>query len=455
MQDDLELLWEYARSGSNDAFATVASRYIDLIYSAALRQVHGDTHVAQDVTQAVLIILMNKAAKLPAGTILAGWLLNVTRFAAMDAIKLQRRRQNHERQAAEMRSETAHSSTASDEPRWQAIAPHIDAALLTLRVIDRDAITLRYLLGKSPEEIAFVFGVSEEAARQRVSRALGRLRAALAKRGIVTAESALGTVIAAHAVMRAPAVVSSLAGSIALPGSGALSTPPAVIAKGTVRAMSWGSAKWAAISLLLVVMVSVAAFFLLKQRRDHPASPPAAEVPPVNLPATPAPPAPRKPTRTFAQIDAQYANKIQSNARLGWAAFDGDAEAVQAFIQAGDDVNVRSRDGQDQTPLIIAAYKARDSGYEAIRVLLDHGADVNAQRDGGLTALMVAVRQHSPKTVRLLLERGADVRLATFRGETALDWAKKENDAAILTMIQQAADAQGSTTAKPTTPPGS
>src|SRR3954468_2059434 len=100
MQDDLELLWEFARSGSNDAFKAVASRYIDLIYSAALRQVHGDTHVAQDVTQAVLIILMNKAAKLPAGTVLPGWLLKVTRFAALDAMKLQRRRNKHERQAA-------------------------------------------------------------------------------------------------------------------------------------------------------------------------------------------------------------------------------------------------------------------------------------------------------------------------------------------------------------------
>jgi RNA polymerase sigma factor (sigma-70 family) len=451
MQDDLELLWEYARSGSNDAFATVASRYIDLIYSAALRQVNGDTHVAQDVTQAVLIILMNKAAKLPAGTVLAGWLLKVTRFAALDAMKLQRRRNKYERQAAEMRSEAAsQAESAADEPRWQSIAPHIDTALLTLRSLDRDAITLRYLLGKTPEEIAWVMGVSEEAARQRVSRALGRLRAALARRGIVTAESALGNVIAANAVMRAPAVLSSLAGTIALPGSGALSTPPAVIAKGTVRMMTWGSAKWVVVSMFLLICVAVTVIFWMSPKHDQPAGVTTIDAQPLKLPATPAP---RKPTRSFAQIDAQYANKIKSNSRLGWATFGGDLEAVQAFVGAGDDVNYRSRDGQEHTPLHWAAWKGRDTGYELIRYLLDHGADVNAQRSGGTTALMMSIRRHSPRTVRLLLERGADVRLKTAKGETALDWAKQENDPEILKMIEQAAAAQGLTTSSPSTAP--
>ena len=63
--DDLELLWEFGRSRSPAAFETVARRYVDLIYSSALRQVR-DPHVADDVTQAVLIVMMNKAAKLPA-----------------------------------------------------------------------------------------------------------------------------------------------------------------------------------------------------------------------------------------------------------------------------------------------------------------------------------------------------------------------------------------------------
>src|SRR3954469_24872740 len=97
--DDLELLWEYARTGSHELFARVARRYVDLIYSAALRQTR-DPHVADDVVQAVLIILMHKAGRLKPGTILAGWLLKVTRYASLDAMKLAARRARHEQEAA-------------------------------------------------------------------------------------------------------------------------------------------------------------------------------------------------------------------------------------------------------------------------------------------------------------------------------------------------------------------
>jgi hypothetical protein len=349
-------------------------------------------------------------------------------------------------------SENVNAPSSEEEPRWQTIAPHIDAALLTLRTLDRDAITLRYLLGKAPEEIAYVMGVSEEAARQRVSRALGRLRAALARRGIAAPESALGTVIAANAVLRAPATLSSLAGPIALPGSGALSTPPAVIAKGTVRMMTWSSAKWAVASALLLVGVIVVAIVLMLRHRDQVPALSAVESKPLQLPAAPAPPP--KPTRSLQQIEAQYADKNRGNTRLGWAVWLNDTEAMKAFIAAGDDVNGRSSDGQLNTPLIWAAYKSRDSGYELSRYLLDHGADVNARRSGGLTALMAAVRHHSVNTVRLLLERGADVRIESDRGETALDWAKQENDPEVLKLIQQAAAAQALPTARPSTAPG-
>src|SRR6185295_6925795 len=102
-------------------------------------------------------------------------------------------------------------------------APIVDEALLKLKAADRDAVVLRYLLGKSPEEIAWVLGVSEDTARQRVSRALARLRDILARRGVTAPQNAIGSVLVANAVMRAPAELTSLAGSIAAPASGALS----------------------------------------------------------------------------------------------------------------------------------------------------------------------------------------------------------------------------------------
>ena len=158
--DDLELLWEYGRTGDANAFARVAERYVDLIYSAALRQVR-DPHLAQDVTQAVLIILMNKAWRLPGGTVVAAWLLKVTRYTALDALKLQGRRRRHEQRAAQMRSEAFHDrgggggGGGETEPvKWDDVAPLVDEALLKLRAADRDVVVLRYLLGKSTQEIA-------------------------------------------------------------------------------------------------------------------------------------------------------------------------------------------------------------------------------------------------------------------------------------------------------------
>src|SRR5688572_31644 len=188
--DDLELLWEYGRSGDSNAFARVAERYVDLVYSAALRQVR-DPHLAQDVTQAVLIILMNKAWRLPAGTVVAAWLLKVTRYTALDALKLQGRRRHHEQRAAQMRAEAFHPPGSETEAvKWNDVAPLVDDALMKLRAADRDVVVLRYLLGKSTQEIAWVLGIAEDAARQRISRAMTKLRAILARRGVSGARTA-------------------------------------------------------------------------------------------------------------------------------------------------------------------------------------------------------------------------------------------------------------------------
>ena len=433
MQDDLELLWEYGRSGDNHAFSTVASRYIDLIYSAALRQVR-DPHVAQDVTQATLIILMNKASSLPRGTVVPGWLLRVTRFAALDAMKLQRRRTRHERQAAIMRSESSPSSD-SNEVKWEDVAPQVDEALLKLKTDDRDAVVLRYLLGKTPEEIAWVLNVSEEAARQRVSRALGRLRDILSRSGITAAENAIGSVLMANAVMRAPAALSSIAGTIAAPASGALSAPPAVIANSALKAMGWGKMKWAVMTTLAAAGVIAAAMYLWP--KGSPAPKPEVVV------RRPVPASPRATNRTGAEIEAAYANKVQTVPRISWAARAGDLEGVKHFIAAGDDIHELSRDGQEMSPLMFAAMLGRDRGYEIVKLLIERGADVNSRRPGTYSALMGAVRHNSPRTVELLLSKGADLSPTNTRGENALDWAKQENDAEVLKLIEEAMKKRG------------
>src|SRR5262245_28038199 len=99
--DDHELLRQYVHDGSREALDALVRRHINLVWSTALRETR-DPHDAADVTQAVFIVLMHRAAHLSDKVVIGGWLFKVTRFAAADARKRRARRQRHEQEAASM-----------------------------------------------------------------------------------------------------------------------------------------------------------------------------------------------------------------------------------------------------------------------------------------------------------------------------------------------------------------
>lgn len=197
---DHELLRRYASDGSQAAFAELVRRYVDLVYSAARRQVRSST-LAEEVAQSVFFDLSRHATKLKPATPLVAWLHVVTRRTAIDTIRRESRRQQREQAAMEL---TAMKPNPSP---WTEVEPLLDEALEKLGEPDRVAILLRYFENKSLHEIAVALGTTDDAAQKRVSRALDRLRSFLLRRGVAVGAVTLATDLSAHGIQAAPALL--------------------------------------------------------------------------------------------------------------------------------------------------------------------------------------------------------------------------------------------------------
>ena len=204
-----ELLATYVRTGSEPAFREILTRYVDLVYSSAVRLVGGDAHLAKDVVQRVFLDLAKMARRLPANVMLGGWLHRHTCLMASTVMRGERRRQLRERQAVEM-------NALENQPDnyLQEVAPVLDEAINKLGKEDRTAILLRFFEQLDYRKVGEILGSSEEAAKKRVSRALEKLHGLLTARGVTLSAAALATGLTTSAIKAAPAgLVAGLAGT--------------------------------------------------------------------------------------------------------------------------------------------------------------------------------------------------------------------------------------------------
>lgn len=235
MIDDAELLRRYADQGREDAFAELVRRHLNFVYSAALRQVNGDAHLAADATQLVFTDLARKAAALANHHVLAGWLFTSARYAAAKLVRGEQRRHARE-QEAHLMQELTHDDPAA-QLDWTRVRPVLDDALNELAEADREAILLRFFEGRDYAAVGARLRLADNAARMRVDRALDKLRALLERRGVTSTSAALAAALATQGVIAAPAGLAAtvtsaaLAGGALLGGAGAWGTAAGTGAK--------------------------------------------------------------------------------------------------------------------------------------------------------------------------------------------------------------------------------
>ena len=254
MMDHQTLLAEYTRNGSDAAFRELVTRYVDLVFSTALRLVEGDTHRAEDVVQTVFVDLARAARTLPAEVKLGGWLHRDTCFVAATLMRGERRRQARERQAVEMNALQNHS-----EADFSQVAPLLDEAINELDEADRTAILLRFFEQQDFRAVGQALGSTEDAARMRVTRALEKLEEFLKRRGVTTSAASLGVVLTTNAVQAAPVGL-----AVTISTAAALAGTTATIA--TQITMNWFNIK--SISAIVVAAIAAGTGTHLLQQRE-------------------------------------------------------------------------------------------------------------------------------------------------------------------------------------------
>lgn len=180
VDEDIQTLGVFVRTGSEQAFAELVKRYMKLVYSTCLRET-GDPSLSEDAAQVVFVLLAQKARTVASYSVLSGWLFRTSRFVAKNMVSKQRRRQLLEAKAFD-----AAGRVVSTRDDWFTHERPLNDALTALKPLDREAVLLRYFEGMTTAEIAKTLSVTPDAAERRILRAIDKMRKHVAKHGVPT-----------------------------------------------------------------------------------------------------------------------------------------------------------------------------------------------------------------------------------------------------------------------------
>jgi len=272
--DDLELLRKFATGNSQTAFATLVERHINLVYSVALRRL-GNAHEAEEVTQAVFIILAKKGDRLRAGTILSGWLYQTAQLTAANYRRTTLRRQRREQEAY-----MQFTQESERDQSWQRLSPLLEEAMTRLGKDERDAVVLRFFENRTIREVATALGLQEAATQKRVNRATEKLRRHFARRGLQVSATVLLASIGANAVHAAPVGLVCSVASTAAVNTASVSGSTLTLIKSTLKIMAWTKMKTAVITVTVIAFAATTAVVVQHSRKlpEAPPQPPVIRV---------------------------------------------------------------------------------------------------------------------------------------------------------------------------------
>jgi uncharacterized protein (TIGR03435 family) len=242
-----------------------------LVHSVALRHTANPQH-AQDISQAVFIILARKAGTLGRKTVLPGWLYHTARLTAANFQRTEMRRVRREQEAFMQSTLNENDLSRPDETGadvWRELSPQLDEAMARLSGADRDALVLRYFQNKSLTEVGAALGVAERAAQKRVSRALEKLRKFFGKQGVALSVAAIAGAVSANSVQAAPAALANTITAVAVTKGAAAGTSTLTLIKGALKIMAWTKAKTAIVAGTAVLLAAGTTTVTVREIQAH------------------------------------------------------------------------------------------------------------------------------------------------------------------------------------------
>jgi RNA polymerase sigma factor (sigma-70 family) len=292
-----DLLTAYRSNRSEGAFTELVRRYTNLVYSVAQRRL-ANGPLAEEVTQSVFLHLAQAAPKVSSEAALVAWLHRTTVHVAIDVWRSETRRRTREQTVAAMET-----TPFEDARLWSEMAPKLDEALDALSEEDREAVLLRYFGQKRMREVGQALGVSEDAAKMRVSRAVDRLRGLLALRGVTCTAVALAGLMSERSIEAAPTHL--------LPRLVALKSTASTSGTGTAMLVSNAKLAVGLAALLGVGLGLVAVLRSPKAAEGHPASDSSTEAPAAAPASTPGQAFPRRTAATGTAADPSGVDNVR------------------------------------------------------------------------------------------------------------------------------------------------